>query len=96
MRKPSATPSTPLEDIADLPLKGRKVIEFCHVAMGPSCGFANGATAKLPRPGVCFRGVTETTSGQSPQFGEHTDELLDELGFSVTEIAATRDAGDIS
>ena len=58
--------------------------------------FANGATAKLPRPGVSFRGVTETTSGQSPRFGEHTDELLDELGYSATEIAALRDAGDIA
>ena len=38
MSNPSAAPSTPLGDIADLPLKGRKVIEFCHVVMGPSCG----------------------------------------------------------
>ncbi len=57
--------------------------------------FASGTVAKLPRPGVSFKGVTETTSGQSPRFGEHTDDVLGEAGFSPQDIAALRDAGDI-
>jgi len=57
--------------------------------------FANGAVAKLPRPGVSFRGVTETTSGQSPDFGEHTDAVLGGLGLSPEEIAKLREAGEI-
>ncbi len=32
------TTDTPLDDPTNLPLKGKKVIEFCHVVMGPSCG----------------------------------------------------------
>ena len=28
----------PLGVHTNLPLKGKKVIEFCHVVMGPSCG----------------------------------------------------------
>ena len=57
--------------------------------------FANGAVAKLPRPGVSFRGVTETASGQSPNFGEHTDDVLGSLGLSRQEITELRKGGDI-
>jgi crotonobetainyl-CoA:carnitine CoA-transferase CaiB-like acyl-CoA transferase len=57
--------------------------------------FANGTVAKLPRPGVSFRGVTETTSGQSPNFGEHTDDVLSGLGLSRQEITKLRKCGDI-
>ena len=57
--------------------------------------FASGMTAKLPRPGVSFKGVTEHTSGQAPQLGEHTDAVLDGAGFSPQEIAALREARDI-
>ncbi len=61
----------------------------------PTTRFANGGVAKLPRPGVSFRGVTETASGQSPDFGEHTDAVLGGLGFSSGEIVEKREAGEI-
>ena len=32
------TDTTPHPAESDLPLKGKTVIEFCHVVMGPSCG----------------------------------------------------------
>ena len=57
--------------------------------------FLNGAVAKLPRPGVAFRGVTETASGQAPAFGEHTDAVLTRLGISPEDIAKLRKDGDI-
>lgn len=58
--------------------------------------FASGATARLPRPGVSFKGVTETTSGRAPDFGEHTDAILDGLGYSAADIAALREAGAVA
>jgi len=38
MKHPNIPADTPLDDPTNLPLKGKKVIEFCHVVMGPSCG----------------------------------------------------------
>ena len=49
----------------------------------------------LPSPGVLF----DEDAGQparAPDFGEHTDEVLSEAGFSMTDIAAYRRAGVIA
>ncbi len=84
-------PAAPLgrpRDLADNPQ-----MNFANRAS--TTRFANGAVAKLPRPGVTFRSVTETTSGQSPAFGEHTDAVLTELVVDPRKITQLREAGDI-
>jgi crotonobetainyl-CoA:carnitine CoA-transferase CaiB-like acyl-CoA transferase len=39
---------------------------------------------------------TTVVRRRAPTVGEHTDEVLGELGFSTTEIAKLRDSGAIA
>ncbi|MGI9624582.1 MAG: CaiB/BaiF CoA transferase family protein [Acidimicrobiales bacterium] len=45
------------------------------------------------RPPVGWFGGDRIIAGPAPRLGEHTDEVLGELGYSMTEVAAFRRAG---
>lgn len=46
---------------------------------------------QIARPGIKLDGAAVRTDDAPPVLGEHTSELLDELGFSAQEIAALRE-----
>jgi crotonobetainyl-CoA:carnitine CoA-transferase CaiB-like acyl-CoA transferase len=47
------------------------------------------------RPAPIFSRTQAERGTIAPLFGEHTDEILDEAGFSPEKIAAMREAGSI-
>lgn len=47
-------------------------------------------TLRQPRPAARFERTPAAISGAAPRIGEHTDEILSELGFSTEEIAALK------
>lgn len=54
----------------------------------------NGRTVKLPRLPIILSASKDSPrpSGHVPNFGEHTDEVLGELGFTPDEVAAMRNS----
>lgn len=50
-----------------------------------------GGTFKAPASPIRFHGADDGPKGVSPQLGQHTDEILSELGLSDTELASLRD-----
>ena len=57
-------------------------------------GSPTGLLRALPSP-VSIGGGATPALGPIPAVGEHTDEILAELGFSAAEVAALRDAGTV-
>ncbi len=57
--------------------------EFEHPIAGPM---------RQPRPSAQFHGTPSNLRRASPGLGEHTDEVLAELGYTDAEIEAMRDA----
>ncbi|MDA0362068.1 MAG: CoA transferase [Proteobacteria bacterium] len=55
--------------------------------------FSNEAPEQLPVAAFSFSHGGPRLSGPSPQFGEHTEELLLDLGFSMNEISNLRKKG---
>ena len=59
-------------------------VEVDHPAAGPGL---------MPASPVAFGGVTPDLSKPSPMLGEHTEEILAEVGYSAEEIARLRATG---
>ncbi len=58
----------------------------------------DGRVVRLPPPAVPTDHL-DRLGGEipfSPSYGEHSEDLLEEIGFSVAEIAALRGAGTIA
>jgi formyl-CoA transferase len=57
--------------------------------------FADGTPVKLPAPSPKLSATPPATRWLGPRLGEHTDQVLGELGYSAEDIAALRAAGAI-
>lgn len=62
------------------------VVELDHPVAG---------TLRQTRPAAQFSGTPLDLSNGAPQYGEHTEEVLQELGFSSERIAALQESGAI-
>ncbi len=49
-------------------------------------------TVRQPRPAARFDQTPARIAGPAPRIGEHTDAILAEAGYSVTEIEALKTA----
>jgi crotonobetainyl-CoA:carnitine CoA-transferase CaiB-like acyl-CoA transferase len=79
----------PVNDYADVindpqVLANDYVIEFDHPAAGP---------VKLAGYPIRFSDTPAHIAREAPEFGQHTEEVLQELGFSWEEIASLREQG---
>ena len=61
-------------------------VEVDHPAAGPGL---------MPASPVAFGGVTPDLSRPSPMLGEHTEEILTEIGYNAEEIARLRATGAV-
>lgn len=72
------------------------------VEQDPDCSTDNPMFSMLDHPGIgayltpgnpiAFSGVERIAPTRAPSLGEHTDEILDEIGYSAREISALHDA----
>ena len=83
------SPITPIEQVADLPF----VTSAALKTVSP-----DGKTVRLPPPAVMTEELEslERTLTFAPAYGEHTDALLAEVGFSSPEIADLRERGVVA
>jgi crotonobetainyl-CoA:carnitine CoA-transferase CaiB-like acyl-CoA transferase len=67
------------------------------VASGTVKAFEHGVLGNVhqPRPAPFFDGATIEPTPTAPRLGEHTDEVLRELGYSGAEIAALKQEGAV-
>ena len=69
-----------------------------HVQVGPN-GYlpevttAGGATYRLPAPPMQFDGEAPRPQGPAPELGQHTEEILLELGHDWEQIGELRASG---
>ena len=69
-----------------------------HAQVGPN-GYlpevttADGLTYRLPAPPMQFGGQAPVPQGPAPELGQHTEDLLLELGHDWDRIAALRESG---
>jgi crotonobetainyl-CoA:carnitine CoA-transferase CaiB-like acyl-CoA transferase len=69
-----------------------------HAQVGPN-GYlpevttADGLTYRLPAPPMQFGGQAPAPQGPAPELGQHTEDLLLELGHDWDQIAALRESG---
>ncbi len=66
-------------------------IGLFHVVEHPAAGMI-----RRPRHPAQFSVTPATIGGLCPRLGEHTDDVLTELGVTAAEIAAMRDAGTVA
>jgi crotonobetainyl-CoA:carnitine CoA-transferase CaiB-like acyl-CoA transferase len=64
-----------------------------HLALGQTVTAADGKAITLPRQPFRLSRTPSALAVRTPEFAEHTDEVLVELGFSGAEIAAFRERG---
>jgi crotonobetainyl-CoA:carnitine CoA-transferase CaiB-like acyl-CoA transferase len=79
-------------------LKPRQTLDDPHVKAGAfftEVDFPGVGKAKVASTPVKLHGTPGTIRKRPPMLGEHTDEVLRELGFSAMEIAALKDEGGI-
>lgn len=74
------------EELADFPQirENETLVEDAH----PSAG-----RMRQPRPAARFEDTPSSIRRPAPDLGEHTDEVLAEVGYSAAEIAALRESG---
>ncbi|MFO1088509.1 MAG: CoA transferase [Hyphomicrobiales bacterium] len=76
------------------------------VETDPDCSTDNPLFSMVEQPGLgryltpgtpaAFTGFARTAPAPAPRLGEHTDEILTEIGFSNTEIASLHDGGVVA
>jgi crotonobetainyl-CoA:carnitine CoA-transferase CaiB-like acyl-CoA transferase len=83
------SPITPIEKVADLPFVS---------SMALKTESPDGRTVRLPPPAVMTAELEHSgrTLPFAPSYGEHTDALLTEIGFSDGEIADLRERGVVA
>ena len=64
-----------------------------HLKLGQSVTATDGSQITLPRQPFRLSRTPSALAVRTPEFAEHTDEVLAEFGFSKAEIAAFRDRG---
>ena len=74
------------EEMAEFPQirDNQLLVEDTHPRAGPM---------RQPRPAVRFEATPASLRRPAPGLGEHTDEVLTEVGYSELEIAALRESG---
>jgi crotonobetainyl-CoA:carnitine CoA-transferase CaiB-like acyl-CoA transferase len=80
-------PAVPLVPVADVPhhaqvVANRTFVRSEHPVAGPLIE---------PRPPVRFGGTSLEPSGPAPTMGQHTDDILSELGYDLASIAELRE-----
>ena len=84
-------PCTPVNTIADLDAHEHTaargiILDYQHARFGPMKGVATP---------IMFNGAARTAGTPPPSLGQHTTEVLTELGFDPAAIAAMRNAGQV-
>jgi crotonobetainyl-CoA:carnitine CoA-transferase CaiB-like acyl-CoA transferase len=64
-----------------------------HLGLGQTVTGTDGKPITLPRQPFRLSRTPSTLAVRTPEFAEHTDELLSEFGFSAAEIKAFREGG---
>ena len=64
-----------------------------HLRLGQTVTATDGKEITLPRQPFRLSRTPSTLAVRTPEFAEHTDEVLNEFGFSAAEIKAFRDGG---
>ncbi|HLH97788.1 MAG TPA: CoA transferase [Xanthobacteraceae bacterium] len=66
-----------------------------HLALGQTVTTVDGKEITLPRQPFRLSRTPSTLAVRTPEFAEHTDEVLSEVGYSQAEIAAFRASGAV-
>jgi crotonobetainyl-CoA:carnitine CoA-transferase CaiB-like acyl-CoA transferase len=87
--KVPAVAAVALSDIPDHPqiAANELIVESHHPTAGP---------LRQPRAAARFSGTPARVSGPAPLPGEHTDQILEELGYDADARAALRDGGAVA
>jgi crotonobetainyl-CoA:carnitine CoA-transferase CaiB-like acyl-CoA transferase len=64
-----------------------------HLGLGQNVTAADGSQITLPRQPFRLSRTPSTLATRTPEFAEHTDEVLVEFGYSQAEIATFRERG---
>ncbi|HUU51866.1 MAG TPA: CaiB/BaiF CoA-transferase family protein [Candidatus Heimdallarchaeota archaeon] len=83
------SPITPIEKVADLPFVASSALRTTT---------PDGRSIRLPPPAVLTKYLKQQNKELpfAPAYGEHTDALLAEIGFSQDEIISLRDRGIVA
>jgi crotonobetainyl-CoA:carnitine CoA-transferase CaiB-like acyl-CoA transferase len=83
------SPITPIEEVPDLPFVASSALK----TIAP-----DGRIVRLPPPAVMTEYLKKIDRNLpfAPAYGEHTDNLLNEVGLSPSEIAALREKGIVA
>lgn len=84
---PQGVPASAINDVAQVKERFPEAfVEVAHPAAGPGL---------LPASPLAFEGEAPDFSRPAPRAGEHTEEVLAELGYGAGEVARLREAGAI-
>jgi len=66
-----------------------------HLGLGQTVTATDGRTITLPRQPFRLNRTPSVLARRTPEFAEHTDEVLAEFGFSAAEIRGFRERGAV-